>query len=263
LKALGLAAFMLIASLSAGPDSAQAASLDVSWASNTEADLAGYRLRLGTVSGQYTRTIDAEAATSVQVDSLETDVTYFLAVFAYDVAGNESVASPEVSARLAAPLAPLPAIDSVVDVDSDSIYLMRGRPHTLIIRGRNIQEGAAISLGPGVISTRLARNPDGELISYVLVSNFASPGRRTLTLINPDLATTSVSDAIAFVKTPDTNLDCSVDIVDLNAIARSWNVSSGEPAYSAASDLDGDAYVGPEDLTIFVKFLGRPLPGCP
>lgn len=260
---MGLAAFILIASLSAGSDPAGAATLDVSWASNTEADLAGYRLRLGTVPGQYTETIEAGTASSAQVDNLQVDVTYYVAVFAYDIAGNESAGSPEVSARISASLEPLPIIDSVVDLDSDSIYLMRGRSHTLVVRGRNLQAGASVGLGLGVLTTRLALNSDGDLISYVLVSNFASPGRRTLTLINPDLATTSVSDAVTFVKTPDTNLDCSVDILDLNAIARSWNLNSDEPTYSAAGDLDGDAYVGPEDLTIFVKFLGRPLPGCP
>jgi hypothetical protein len=68
---------------------------------------------------------------------------------------------------------------------------------------------------------------------------------------------------MTLVKTPDTNADCSVDVLDLNAIARSWNASSDEPAYAASSDLDGDSYVGPEDLTIFVKFLGHTLPGCP
>lgn len=260
---MGLAAFILIASLFAGFEPAQAASLDVSWASNTEADLAGYRLRLGTISGQYTQTVEAGSATSAQIDDIQIDTTYYLAVFAYDQAGNESAPSPEVSARVTSTPDSMPVIESAMDVESGSIYLTRGRSHTLIVRGRNLQAGAAIGLGPGVITTRLGRNSAGELTCYALVSTFATPGRRTLTLINPDLGTTSVSDALAFVKTPDTNLDCSVDIVDLNAIARSWNVSSGEPDYAAASDLDGDSYVGPEDLTIFVRFLGRPLPGCP
>jgi hypothetical protein len=263
LKGLGLAAFTLIAGLSAGSDQAQAATLNVSWASNTEADLAGYRLRLGTVPGLYTQTIEAGSATSVQIDSLVIDTTYYLAVYAYDQAGNESAPSAEVSARVSTSPDLMPAIDSAVDVNSDSIYLLLGRLHTVIVRGRNIQAGAAIGLGPGAITSRLATNSDGDLSSSVLVSGFAAPGRRTLTLTNPDGSTTSVSDAMAFVKTPDTNLDCSVDILDLNAIARSWNASSDEPAYAATNDLDGDSYVGPEDLTIFVKFLGHTLPGCP
>src|SRR5262245_56453111 len=196
LKGLGLAAFVVIASLSSGPDPATAATLDVSWTSNTEADLAGYRLRLGTASGVYTQTIEAGLATDVAVDSLDFDVTYFLAVFAYDRAGNESAPSPEVSARVAASQPAMPVIESVVDVDSDSIYLMRGRPHHLIVRGRNIEEGASVGLGFGVMTTRLAKDSDGDLVSYVLIYNFASPGRRTLTIINPSLATTSASDAV-------------------------------------------------------------------
>jgi hypothetical protein len=254
---------MLIASLSAGPDAAQAATVNVSWASNTEADIAGYRLRLGTVSGQYSPPIDVGTATSAQIDGLQVDTTYYLVVFAHDQAGNESLPSSEVSVRITSTPELMPAIESVQDVDSGSIYMMRGRPHTLIIRGRNIQPGAAISLGPGTLSTSLALNTDGDLTSYVLINGLVPPGRRTLTLINPDLATTSASDAVTFVKTPDTNRDCSVDIVDLNGIARAWNSKSNETDYFAAGDLDGDSYVGPEDLTIFVKFLGRHLPGCP
>lgn len=254
---------MLVASLSAGSEPAQAATLNVSWASNTEADLAGYRLRLGTVSGQYTQTIDVGSGTSAQIDNLQIDTTYYVAVYAYDQAGNESAPSPEVSARIATTADLMPTIDSAVDVDTDSIYLLLGRWHTVIVRGRNIQAGATISLGSGALTSRLATNTDGELSSTVLVSASTTPGRRTLTLTNPDGSTTSVSEAMSFVKTPDTNLDCSVDILDLNAIARAWNASSVEPAYAAASDLDGDSYVGPEDLTIFVKFLGRALPGCP
>jgi hypothetical protein len=256
---------MLIAGLSAGPDPAQAATLTISWASNTEADLAGYRLRLGTVPGQYTQTIEVGSATSLQIDNLQIDTTYYLAVYAYDQAGNESAPSPEVSARVATSPDLMPAIDSLVDVDTDSIYLLLGRVHTVIVRGRNIQAGATISLGPGTFASRLAANPDGDLSSVVLIpiSASAKPGPRTLTLVNPDGSTTSVSDAMTLVKTPDTNADCSVDVLDLNAIARSWNASSDEPAYAASSDLDGDSYVGPEDLTIFVKFLGHTLPGCP
>ena len=260
---MGLAAFMLVASLSAGSDPAQAATLTVSWASNTEADLAGYRLRLGTVSGQYTQTIEVGDATSAQVDNLQLDTVYYVAIYAYDEAGNESAPSAEVSARIETSPDLMPAIDSAVDVDTDSIYLLLGRWHTVIVRGRNLQAGATISLGSGAIASQLATNANGQLSSLVLVSGSTTPGRRTLTLINPDGSTTSVSDAMSFVKTPDTNLDCAVDILDLNAIARSWNASSVEAAYTAASDLDGDSYVGPEDLTIFVKFLGHALPGCP
>jgi fibronectin type 3 domain-containing protein len=91
---------MLIASLCAAPDAAQAATVNVSWASNTEADLASYRLQLGTVSGQYDRSIPVGTSTSAQVDGLQVDTTYYMAVVAIDQAGNESLPSSEVSARI-------------------------------------------------------------------------------------------------------------------------------------------------------------------
>ena len=54
-----------------------------------------------------------------------------------------------------------------------------------------------------------------------------------------------------------------VDVADLNALARAWNEETGEARYAPAVDLDGDDYVGPEDLTIFVNYFGREFSSCP
>lgn len=68
----------------------------VTWSANTEADLAGYRLYVGTASGVYTRTIDVGNVTS-HVITLPKGVTYFFSVTAYDKVGNESRHSGEQS----------------------------------------------------------------------------------------------------------------------------------------------------------------------
>jgi hypothetical protein len=261
-RALGVAC--LCAGLSVfGVGDAPAASLRLTWSSNTEADLAGYRLRLGTASGQYTRTIEAGSATTVDVADLATDTTYFFAVFAYDLAGNESAASTEVLGRVPSTTGPLPLIDSLIDVDSGSMFVIRGLTHTILVHGRNIQDGATLDLGAGVSAGPLVRSGTNELTSVALVSGTAVPGPRVATVTNPDLGATGVSGLIAIVRNPDTNADCTVDVLDLNALARAWNLSAGEPGFLASTDLDGDQYVGPEDLTIFVRFLGKPLSGCP
>ena len=46
-------------------------------------------------------------------------------------------------------------------------------------------------------------------------------------------------------------------------MARAWNVTSGQPAFIAAADLDGDGYVGPDDLADFIEYFGLPLAACP
>ena len=65
------------------------------------------------------------------------------------------------------------------------------------------------------------------------------------------------------VKKSDINSDCKSDGIDLNALARSWNSATSDPGYDSAVDFDGDGYVGPVDLTIFVTQFGKPQPGCP
>ena len=49
----------------------------------------------------------------------------------------------------------------------------------------------------------------------------------------------------------------------LNTLARAWNKANSEPGYDTMVDYDGDGYVGPDDLAIFVEQFGHQQPGCP
>ncbi|GMV31373.1 MAG: hypothetical protein AMXMBFR59_34980 [Rhodanobacteraceae bacterium] len=77
------------------------ASISVSWNANTEADLHGYRVYYGTASGAYQQTrgagIEAGRNTSFTISNLKAGTVYYIAVTAYDTAGNESAHSGEVS----------------------------------------------------------------------------------------------------------------------------------------------------------------------
>lgn len=74
-----------------------ASSVSLAWDRNTEPDVIGYRLRLGTISGAYTHTIDVANATSATVPNLTEGVTYFFAVVAYNSSLLESAPSNQVS----------------------------------------------------------------------------------------------------------------------------------------------------------------------
>jgi hypothetical protein len=76
---------------------ATSGSVTIQWAANTEPDLAGYRLYQGTSQGTYGSFIDLGNITSYQPVNLQTDQTYYFAVTAYDMYGNESLPSPEVN----------------------------------------------------------------------------------------------------------------------------------------------------------------------
>ncbi|MCW5797929.1 MAG: fibronectin type III domain-containing protein [Nitrospira sp.] len=87
---------------SASSTAPKTASATVSWNANTEADLAGYRIYVGTRSGSYgfVGPFEVTKSTSFTVPNLPLGATYFFAVSAFDKSGNESAKSAEVSKSL-------------------------------------------------------------------------------------------------------------------------------------------------------------------
>jgi len=79
-----------------------AASLQVSWNANTDADLAGYKVYYGTLTGTYGPAVDVRNVTAYQIANVQSGSTYYVAVSAYDSSGNESSRSTEVRATIPA-----------------------------------------------------------------------------------------------------------------------------------------------------------------
>jgi hypothetical protein len=73
--------------------------VNLAWNANTESDLAGYKVHVGTASGVYTLlNINVGNVTSFTVTGLAPGDVYYFAVTAYDTGGAESGVSNEVSA---------------------------------------------------------------------------------------------------------------------------------------------------------------------
>ena len=83
------------------PAAATAASVSLAWDPNIEADLAGYKVYVGSSSRSYTQNIDVGHVTTVTLPNLLEGQSYFFAVTAYDIFANESGYSNEVSTTLA------------------------------------------------------------------------------------------------------------------------------------------------------------------
>ena len=71
--------------------------ISLTWSANTESDLAGYKVYVGTQSGVYGPPITVGNVTAYQLNNLAMNITYFVSITAVDTAGNESLHSAEVS----------------------------------------------------------------------------------------------------------------------------------------------------------------------
>lgn len=86
------------------PAAATAGSVSLTWDPNTEGDLGGYKVHVGTASRTYSQSIDVGHVTTFTVSNLADGQTYFFAVTAYDVMANESGFSSEVSTMISSPV---------------------------------------------------------------------------------------------------------------------------------------------------------------
>ncbi len=69
----------------------------LSWDSNSESDLAGYKLHYGTTSGSPNLVLDVGNQTFGTIPNLISGQTYYISVTAYDSSDNESINSSEVT----------------------------------------------------------------------------------------------------------------------------------------------------------------------
>ena len=76
---------------------AHAADVTLAWDENTESDVAGYKVYYGIESGTYTTIIDVGTHITCVISDLTAGVTYYFAVTAYNISGQESDYSDEIS----------------------------------------------------------------------------------------------------------------------------------------------------------------------
>ena len=81
------------------PSGTATGTVTVTWNANTEADLRGYRVYVGTASGVRSQAFDVGNVTSTRL-TLPLGSTYWFSVTAYDNSGNESSPSGEISRSL-------------------------------------------------------------------------------------------------------------------------------------------------------------------
>lgn len=129
-----------------------AADVTLSWIANTEADLAGYKIYQSTISGQYgapVATVGKVTTQTLTLPTLTVDQTYFWTITAYDLAGNESGKSAEVSKLVAG----VPAVTK----PGTPVLTVAAKETELLVAWEPVSDGAG---GTAKIDIRLGSPTD-------------------------------------------------------------------------------------------------------
>jgi uncharacterized repeat protein (TIGR01451 family) len=211
-------------------------------------------------------TINAGIAGSVQIIvAVPSSITAGTVITASGIviASNETGAVTAGPASISVTDANAPTVTKVIEEVTNSAYLVRGTTQTVLVTGTAFENGAVLNLSADISAGPTNVSGATSLTDQLTISNSAALGPRTVSVTDPNGDMGSLPNALLVVKKSDVNGDCKADGIDLNALARSWNTTTSDPGYDAAVDFDGDGYVGPVDLTIFVVQFGKSQPGCP
>ncbi len=88
--------FSVILAPASPSEKAMAADITLAWDHNSEPDLGGYKLYLGTSSRNYTQVVDLGLSTQYTISNLVDGTVYFFTLTAYNQKGFESSFSNEV-----------------------------------------------------------------------------------------------------------------------------------------------------------------------
>lgn len=155
---------------------ASAGTMSIAWDPVSDSDLAGYRVYYGSSPGVYTQSTDVGNVTETTLNLADCQ-TWYVAVKAYDTAGNESDAySNEVSGW------PRP----VVSVSNPNAA-EAGSSLTLTVDGSNFQSGAAVLFSnSGITVNSVTVVSCTRLQVAISIASNAPAGAGNIEVENPD-----------------------------------------------------------------------------
>ena len=134
----------------------QAAGLKLKWQANTEADLAGYKVHVGTQSRTYSRTVDVGDTTMAMISDLNVGQPYFISLTAYDKTGNESGYSAEVNLTLGDSQAP--TLVSLTPLSRTELLLVFSEP----VDEKSVTDPSHFRIEPAVKILSVKLQSDGK-----------------------------------------------------------------------------------------------------
>lgn len=162
----------------ASPSVAAINNCTLAWTARTEADLSGYRVRWGTVSGTYTNSATLGRVTTVTCSSIGITVagTYYFVVQAFDTSNNFAVNSNQISLTLATVVTP-PTDPTISSVSPSSGIV--GTPVTIVGTNFSATLGSNTVKFNGTTATLTSGNTT-QLVATVPVG--ATTGKITVTV---------------------------------------------------------------------------------
>lgn len=252
-RSLGWWVTLLVATpLSAG-------TISLAW--TPAAGASGYRVYYGAGSGNYTLSKDVGASTETTISGLNDCTTWYLAVKAYNAAGESPVFSNEVTGWAR------PRVDA-----STPNARQQGQRITLEITGSNFQPGATVEIDNpnvhfasadvmdcGTIQLEATVAPSTSGVRAAEVGTFA------VSVTNPDDTFGTLTDGFEVLINParfDVNETDSatrdrVDGKDTVWLARLFGAPETAVLYDPDFDLDGDGWVDGQDLSYVASNLGK------
>jgi hypothetical protein len=239
---------------------AQAGSVSLAWSPVQGA--AGYRIYYGLSSGNYGTPMDVGSATEATLSNLLDCTAYYIAVKAYNGAGESAGFSNEVTGW-ARP---------VVTATTPSAK-MQGGEAAVVIQGLNFKPGASVSidnprvaLGPATVVGCDRIQIDLEIAPATAGLRAAQVGRYTIDVVNPDGTFGKRTQGFEVLANParfdvnqsDATTRGRIDGRDTVWLARLFGSQENlDVLYDPDFDLDGNGWVDGGDLAYLASNLGR------
>jgi hypothetical protein len=155
---------------------AAAGTVSIAWDPVVDTDLSGYRVYSGTTAGNYSQSVDVGNVTATTLDLADCQ-TWYVAVKAYDAAGNESLEySNEVSGWAR------PRVTTVIPSAAEA-----GRTLDLTLDGANFQAGAIAEFAnAGIVVNAVTVLSCNQLRVNVTIASGAAAGATNVDAVNPD-----------------------------------------------------------------------------
>ncbi|HEX6852795.1 MAG TPA: Ig-like domain-containing protein [Candidatus Polarisedimenticolaceae bacterium] len=169
-----LTAILFLAAALASP--AVAGTYSVAWDPVSDSDLAGYRVYYGASAGSYTQSVDVGNVTQTTLNIADCQMWY-VAVKAYDTAGNESASySNEVSGW---------ARPTVTGISPNAAE--QGRTLSVTLTGTNFRAGSTVVFAnAGVVVNSVQVNSCSQIVANVTVQPTAAVGTTNVDVEHAD-----------------------------------------------------------------------------